>query len=325
MLGAWPPFRGGPLSTAAGELGRLDADAAIAGDKAPAVVEPKRARGGIVPYLLVSPLALVFLLFFVVPMGLVAVVSFFEYEAYDMLIPAFSLQNYVDVFTERVTWDTYLSTAKFCLIVWAITAVLGFALAYFLAFYVPSLTWQISLFLLCTIPFWTSNVIRMISWIPLLGRNGLVNSALLSLGLVAEPQEWLLYSDFSVIVGFVHIYTLFMLVPIFNSMVRIDKTLIEAAADNGASEWQTIRHVILPLCKPGIAIGSIFVITIVMGDFVTVNVLGGGKVASVGKSIYVELGYLQFPPAAANAMVLLAIVVLMIVGLTRIVDIRKEL
>jgi putative spermidine/putrescine transport system permease protein len=253
------------------------------------------------------------------------VVSFFDYEAYDMLIPTFTLQNYIDVFSEQVTWDTYLSTLKFCLIVWAITLTLGFAIAYFLAFYVRSLTWQMTLFLLCTIPFWTSNVIRMISWIPLLGRNGVVNSALVSLGVVDQPQEWLLYSDFSVIVGFVHLYTLFMIVPVFNSMVRIDKSLIEAATDAGATEWQTIRFVILPLVKPGIVIGSIFVITIVMGDFVTVNVLGGGKVASIGKSIATELSYLQFPPAAANAMVLLLTVILMIVALGKIVDVRREL
>ena len=280
--------------------------------EAPPAASPKRKAGGggLAPYLLVAPMALVFLLFFVVPILLVMAVSFFDYEAYDMLIPAFSLQNYVDVFSEQVTWDTYLSTLKFCLIVWLITLVLGFAIAYFLAFYVRSLSWQMTLFLLCTIPFWTSNVIRMISWIPLLGRNGVINSALLSLGIVDQPQEWLLYSDFSVILGFIHLYTLFMIVPIFNSMVRIDKSLIEAATDAGATEWQTIRHVILPLVKPGIVIGSIFVITIVMGDFVTVNVLGGGKVASIGKSIATELNYLQFPPAAANAMVLLLTVIL---------------
>ena len=295
--------------------------------EAPPAASPKRKAGGggLAPCLLVAPMALVFLLFFVVPILLVMAVSFFDYEAYDMLIPAFSLQNYVDVFSEQVTWDTYLSTLKFCLIVWLITLVLGFAIAYFLAFYVRSLSWQMTLFLLCTIPFWTSNVIRMISWIPLLGRNGVINSALLSLGIVDQPQEWLLYSDFSVILGFIHLYTLFMIVPIFNSMVRIDKSLIEAATDAGATEWQTIRHVILPLVKPGIVIGSIFVITIVMGDFVTVNVLGGGKVASIGKSIATELSYLQFPPAAANAMVLLLTVILMIVALGRIVDVRREL
>ena len=280
---------------------------------------------GLVPYLQVAPLALAFLVFFVVPMILVVVVSFFDYQSYDILIPDFTFQNYIDVFSEQTTWVTYLNTLKFCVAVWLITFALGFAIAYFLAFYVGSLTTQMTLFLLCTIPFWTSNVIRMISWIPLLGRNGVVNSTLLSLGVVDQPQEWLLYSDFSVVLGFVHLYTLFMLVPIFNSMVRIDRSLIEAAIDGGASEWQTIRHVILPLVKPGIVIGSIFVITIVMGDFVTVNVLGGGKVASVGKAIATELSYLQFPPAAANAMVLLLIVIMMIVALGRIVDVRREL
>jgi putative spermidine/putrescine transport system permease protein len=280
---------------------------------------------GLATYLQVAPLTLVFLTFFIVPIALVVVVSFFNYEAYDMLIPAFTFENYEYVFDSSITWQTYRTTLKFCIIVWLITLTLGFLVAYFLAFYVRTLPMQIALFLLCTIPFWTSNVIRMISWIPLLGRNGLVNSALIDLGIVNEPQEWLLYSEFSVILGFVHLYTLFMIVPIFNSMMRIDKSLIEAAADAGATEWQIIRHVILPLCKPGIAIGSIFVITIVMGDFVTVNVLGGGKVASIGKSIATELSYLQFPPAAANAIVLLVIVILMIVALTRIVDIRKEL
>ncbi|MFL5332560.1 MAG: ABC transporter permease [Geminicoccaceae bacterium] len=293
--------------------------------KPAAPVAAKAPGEGLAPYLLATPLALVFLLFFLLPMILVMAVSFFDYEAYDMLIPAFSLQNYIDVFSEQVTWDTYLSTVKFCVVVWAITLVLGFAIAYFQAFYISTLTAQMTLFLLCTIPFWTSNVIRMISWIPLLGRNGVVNSALLSLGLVEQPQEWLLYSDFSVILGFVHLFTVFMIVPIFNSMVRIDRSLIEAATDAGATEWQTIRYVILPLVKPGIVIGSIFVITIVMGDFVTVNVLGGGKVASIGKSIATELSYLQFPPAAANAMVLLLTVILMIVALGKLVDVRREL
>ena len=89
--------------------------------------------------------------------------------------------------------------------------------------------------------------------------------------------------------------------------------------------WQTTWNVIVPLCKPGIAIGSIFVVAMVMGDFVTVNVLGGGQVASVGKAIAAELSYLQFPPAAANSMVLLGVVILLIMLLMRFADIRKEL
>jgi putative spermidine/putrescine transport system permease protein len=281
-----------------------------------------------------APFAAVFLLFFLVPLALIAMVSFWNFNEYE-LIPGFTLRNYLTVFegcgalNERgdfcVTIATYLSTLKFCLLVWAITLVLGFAVAYFLAFHVRSPGMQTALFVLCTVPFWTSNVIRMISWVPLLGRNGLVNQGLMGIGLVDQPVEWLLFSDFSVVLAFVHLYTMFMIVPIFNSMMRIDRSLLEAASDIGASGWQTLWNVVVPLCKTGILIGSIFVVTLVMGDFVTIGVMGGQQIASVGKIIQVQTSYLQFPLAAANAVILLAVVLMIIWGLTRLVDIRREL
>jgi putative spermidine/putrescine transport system permease protein len=259
-------------------------------------------------------------------------VSFWDYNEYQIL-PAFTARSYVEIFEGCidklpelcVTFKTYLSTLRFCLVVWSLTLVIGFFIAYFLAFHVRTTTGQITLFLICTIPFWTSNIIRTISWIPLLGRNGLVNSTLIRIGAIHEPIEWLIYSDFSVVLSLVHLYTLFMIVPIFNSMMRIDRALIEAAYDAGASGWQTLRNVVIPLSKPGIVIGSIFVITIVMGDFVTVGVMGGQQIASVGKVINTEMTALQFPPAAANSVILLIAVLVIIFGLTRLVDIRKEL
>lgn len=286
------------------------------------------------PWWQAAPFAGVFALFFVVPLALVLMVSFWDFNEYE-LIPAVTLRNYVAIFegcgrlTDGgdlcVTLSTYLSTLKFCLLVWGSTLVLGFAVAYFLAFHVRSTAWQTALFVLCTVPFWTSNVIRMISWMPLLGRNGLVNQALVGSGLVQQPVEWLLYSDFSVVLAFVHLYTMFMIVPIFNSMMRIDRSLLEAADDAGASAWQTLWNVIMPLTRTGILIGSIFVVTIVMGDFVTIGVMGGQQIASVGKIIQVQTSYLQFPQAAANAVILLAVVLMIIWSLTRLVDIRKEL
>ncbi len=289
-------------------------------------------KGSIVPYWQAAPLALVFVLFFVIPLVLTFIVSFWDYNEYE-IIPDFTLRNYREIFEGCVsslpdlclTFKTYLSTLKFGVLVWFFTLVIGFTIAYFLAFHVQTLTMQVVLFLICTIPFWTSNVIRMISWIPLLGRNGLVNDALLLTGVVDERQDWLLFSSFSVVLAFVHLYTLFMIVPIFNSMMRIDRSLIEAATDAGASARQILTDVVIPLCKPGIAIGSIFVITIVMGDFITIGVMGGQQIASIGKIIQVEMSYLQFPAAAANAVILLAVVLMIIVGLTRVIDIRKEL
>jgi putative spermidine/putrescine transport system permease protein len=165
----------------------------------------------------------------------------------------------------------------------------------------------------------------MISWIPFLGRNGLANSTLMSLGLIQQPLEFLLYSNFSVVLVYVHLYTLFMVVPIFNSMMRIDRSLLEAARDAGASGWQTLLNVILPLCKPGIAIGSIFIVTIVMGDFVTVRMMSGGLSASVALMMANAMSLLQYPAAAANAVVLLLVVLLIVAAMMRMVDIRKEL
>ncbi len=281
-----------------------------------------------------TPYSLVFLLFFLIPLGLIFMVSFWEFNEYEM-IPAFTWHSYFSIFEGCsslndygdvcVTLKTYWSTISISLMVWAITLLLGFTVAYFLAFCVRTSSMQTMLFVLCTVPFWTSNVIRMISWIPLLGRNGLVNQTLVGAGLVQQPVEWLLFYEFSVVLAFVHLYTMFMIVPIFNSMMRIDRSLIEASTDAGASAWQTLWNVIIPLSRTGIIIGSIFVITIVMGDFVTIGVMGGQQIASVGKIIQVQTSFLQFPLAAANAVILLLVVLMIIWGLTRMVDIRKEL
>ena len=135
------------------------------------------------PYVQAAPLAAILAAFLLLPLLAIVVVSFWDYDSVRV-IPAFTLDNYRDVLGSAVTWRTYANTLKYAALVWAITAPLGFAVAGFLAFQVRSPAWQTALFLLCTVPFLTSNIIRMISWIPVLGRNGLINSALVGIGLV---------------------------------------------------------------------------------------------------------------------------------------------
>ncbi|HEY1433383.1 MAG TPA: ABC transporter permease [Stellaceae bacterium] len=277
-----------------------------------------------VPYLQVAPLAVVFLIFLVVPMMMVLFVSFFDFNMTG-LVPIVTLGNYIDLLTSRSTFALYWQTLKFALIVWAITLVLGFTVAYFLAFHVRNTLVAIGLLLLCTVPFWTSNIIRMISWIPLLGKYGVLNRTLLAIGIVDEPVEWLLFSDFAVVVAYVHLFTLFMIVPIFNSMARIDRSLIEAAADAGAGRFRVMTEVVIPLCKTGIALGSIFVITLVMGDFFVVKIMSGGRSASVVMGVFEDVNLLFYPSAAASAVVLLIIVTLIVSFILRLVDVRKEL
>jgi putative spermidine/putrescine transport system permease protein len=277
-----------------------------------------------VSYLQVAPLAVVFLFFLVVPMMMVLVASFLDFNMTGF-VPTLTLGNYIDLLTSRNTFALYLQTLKYALIVWAITLGLGFTVAYFLAFHIRNTLVAIGLLLLCTVPFWTSNIIRMISWIPLLGKYGVFNRTLLALGIVDKPVEWLLFSDFAVVVAYVHLFTLFMIVPIFNSMARIDRSLIEAAVDAGAGRLQVMTKVVIPLSKTGIALGSIFVIALVMGDFFVVKIMSGGRSASVVTAVFEDVNLLFYPPAAASAVVLLIIVTLIVSFILRLVDVRKEL
>ena len=283
-----------------------------------------RANNTMIGWLQAAPLAIILGGFLVIPIIMIVVVSFWGATEWS-IYPAFQFDNYEFLFSSWVTYSVFLKTFKYALVTWALTLLIGFTVAYFLAFHVRKLPWQIALFLLCTVPFWTSNIIRMISWIPFLGRNGIANQTLLSWGIVDEPLEWLLFSDFSVILAFVHLYTLFMVVPIFNSMMRIDRSLLEAATDGGANGLQTLWNVVIPLCKPGIMIGTIFVVTLVMGDFITVRFMSGSQSANVGRLISNDIGLLLYPSACETAVVLLCTVLIIIAIFLRLVDIRKEL
>jgi putative spermidine/putrescine transport system permease protein len=280
--------------------------------------------GAIVSWLQAAPLALVLLLMFVAPLAFVVVVSFFDYGRVD-IYPAFMLDNYVEIFTSEVTGRLYLQTLEYAALVEAITLVIGFFVAYYLTFHVRTLQWRIALLLTCSIPFFTSNMIRMISWIPFLGREGILNDAVMATHLVSKPLDFLLFSDFAVVVAYVHIFTLMMVAPIVNSMAKIDRSLIAAARDAGATEWQIVRDIVIPLSKTGIALGSVLVLTQVMGDYFIVHVLSGGKSAGVVSGISTQLNAFEYPPAAASSVILLIVVIALVVGIFSLVDVRKEL
>src|SRR3981081_4337064 len=209
--------------------------------------------GALVSWLQAAPLAIVLLCMFVAPLVFVVVVSFFDYDRLE-IFPAFIFDNYVDIFTSEITVRLYLKTLEYAALVEAITVVIGFLVAYFLTFHVRTLHWRVGLLVACTIPFFTSNMIRMISWIPFLGREGILNSSVLATHLVKQPLDFLLFSDFAVIFAYVHILTMMMVAPIVNSMAKIDHGLIAAARDAGASETQIMRDIVIPMSKTGITL-----------------------------------------------------------------------
>jgi putative spermidine/putrescine transport system permease protein len=289
---------------------------------------PPRPRRRLPPWAIswiqVSPLALILFVLFAAPTGLFAVVSFFDYDRVG-IYPAFLLDNYKDLFTTPATWRIYVSSLRFAVIVWAITLFLGFNIAQFLVFHVRTARIRILLFMLCAIPFWTSAIIRTIAWIPFLGRNGAFNTMLMELHLASHPLDFLLFSDFSVILTYVHLYTLLMIGPIANSLSKIDPALLEAARDSGASRFQILRWIVIPLARTGIALGSILVFTQVMGDYFVVKRMSGGQSASIVSALSTEIQAMQYPPASANAVVLVVFVAILVGLMMRVVDVRKEL
>jgi putative spermidine/putrescine transport system permease protein len=277
-----------------------------------------------ISWLQVSPLALILILLFALPTVLFLIVSFYDYDRTG-IYPDFIMDNYHELLTTPATWRVYVSSLRFAVIVWSITLFLGFNISYFLIFHVRSPMIRTVLFLLCAIPFWTSGIIRTIAWIPFLGRNGAFNQMLMGLGITDHPLDFLLFSDFSVIVTYVHLFTLLMIGPIANSLSKIDRALIEAAVDAGASRWGVMINVVIPLSKTGIVLGSILVFTQVMGDYFVVRQMSGGQSASIVSMLATQIQAMQYPPASANAMVLVVFVAFLVAMMMRVVDVRKEL
>lgn len=264
------------------------------------------------------------LFFLVAPFGFVLAVSVFHYDHFAV-IPDFTLENDASVLSSHLTLSLYLTMLRLASVTWLCTLLIAFPVAYFLVFEVRNRLIAIGLFLVCTVPFWTSTVIRMISWLPLLGCQRVINQALLATGMITRPLPFLLFSDVSAVVSYIHPFTIFMMVPLFNAMSRIDRSLFEAARDAGAGRLATLRLVLLPLCRSGIVLGSLFVVTLVMGAFYVVKVMSGGSDASVVSAMYDDISTLLFPHAAARAIVLVAILTAVVTGILRLVDVRREL
>ena len=236
-----------------------------------------------------------------------------------------TLDNYDFLLRSNVYWNQLWESFWHSLVIVALSLILGFPVAYFLAICVTSLRMQIALFIVALAPFWTSYLIRAVAWIPMMGREGALNTALQKLGLISEPLDILLFSDFAVTLAMLQLYILFMVAPLFFMLAQIDQSSLEAARDLGANSFKTFREVILPQAMPGVVIGSIFVFILTMGEFATVRIIGGGQVSSVGTIVQTQVGSIQFPQAAASAVFLVLAMFLGVFVLLRFSNLREDL
>ena len=272
-----------------------------------------------------APGTLWLLFYLVAPLVMIVLVSFWT-QTVSGFDQVWTLENYDRLFGENIYWTQLRQSFFNSLIVVGATLVLGFPIAYFLAFKVASLRNQIALFIVALAPFWTSYIIRAIAYQhPLMGRNGAVNTLLEKLGLIDEPLSILSFSNFSVVLFMIQLYVLFMIAPIFFMLGQVDRSSLEAARDLGASWFKSFREVILPQSAPGIVIGSIFVFVLTLGEYGSVRIVGGNAIASVGTIVQNQFFAVQYPTAAASAIFLVLATLVGVFVLLRFSNLREEL
>ena len=226
-------------------------------------------------WMLLAPGVIWMTLCLVLPMLMMIYVSFWTQTTFS-INSTLTLDNWAAFFSTPTYLDSLLTTVRLWFITLALIFVIGYPVAVYIGLFVRDKTVQTSLLVLCVVPFWTSFLIRVLAWRPMLGTDGAVNIILLKLGLIHQPIEALLFTQYSVIIGMVQIYVVFMVGPVAFMVSRIDRSLIEAARDLGAGTARIFFTVILPLSLPGIVVGSIFVSVMVLGEFATpVRTVGG--------------------------------------------------
>lgn len=274
--------------------------------------------------LLAAPGALWMTAFLVIPIAMMVYVSFWTQTTFT-IEPVLTLRNWAGFFGTSTYLSALWTTVRIWLIVLGTTLVLGYPVALYIGLFVRNRTVQTILLVVCVVPFWTSFLIRVLAWRPMLGTEGAVNILLMRLGVTSEPVAGLLFTELSVIIGMTQIYVVFMVGPIAFMLSRIEPSLIEAARDLGAGTGRIFRTVILPLSLPGVIVGAIFVSVMVLGEFATAAALSGRKVNLLGNIIVTQVGSLKWAFAAVVGVILTVVMGVVIAGLLRIVDLRKEL
>lgn len=303
------------------EAAASPAQAGLAGQSPAAVRAAKERRRSL---WLLSPGVAWMVLFLALPMAMVIYVSFWTQTTFAVE-PQLTTASWERFLTTPTYLDAIFTTVRIWLIVLTATVLVGYPVALYIGLFVRSKTVQTALLVACVIPFWTSFLIRVIAWRPMLGTEGAINLFLLKLGVIDQPLTFLLFSEFSVVVGMTQIYVVFMVGPITFMLGRIDPSVIEAARDLGASFGTIFRKIILPLSLPGVIVGAIFVSVMVLGEFATAASLSGRKVNLLGNIIVSQVGSLKWAFAAVAGVVLTLIITAVISLALRVVDLRKEM
>jgi putative spermidine/putrescine transport system permease protein len=287
------------------------------------IVKALRGKPALTTGLLLLPGTLWMLLF--VGTALVSIVVFsFWTSGFTGLRPEYTLANYQSLLRPGSSfWSISFWTLQVVVMLLIGVVVLAYPVAYALWRVIKSPYWKSALLLLFIVPFWTSYLTRTITWLPMFGRQGVVNQILVGTGLTQEPLEFLLYSELSMMVALWFLFIVFMVGPLYFSMERIDEDIMSAAAVYGANPWRTFFQVVVPLTLPGLTAGSLFVVVLGLAEFFTERAIGGAQSPMLAGLIQRQIDVFQFAGAAAVAVSLIVITLIAVSILLRFFDIRR--
>ena len=274
-------------------------------------------------YMLLIPGLVLSIIFLVLPLAIMVVVSFYTTAPSSTgYLPIFTVENYLAFFTSPQTGTLVLNTFSLSFIAAIIAFIFGFPLAYFLTFHIKSPSFKNYVITLLIVPFLIDWSIRTVAWIAILGKGGIVNFTLMSLGVIKEPLEALLFSRNTLYIIWLQTYVVFMEFPIYLAMNRIDPDLINAAKVLKAPPRHVLYDIVFKLSLPGIMAGFIFVFVSTLGDFITPNLWAGG-VQTLGFSISRYAGNFLWPYASVLSTMLLIISLVILYVAFKVVDIKK--
>jgi putative spermidine/putrescine transport system permease protein len=274
-----------------------------------------RRRRWLVGAFVLTPPLLWMVALYLAPLVYLLLNSFWQFNTVTYQISqVWSLDNYHRIFSDPLWLNVLRRTVIMAALVTLTAIALGLPLAYFLVRYTTR--WRNVLYLAVLIPLWSSYLVRVFAWKTILGDQGVLNSFLMSVHIVSQPVDALLYSNNAIFITFVYVWLPYMVLPIYAAIERVPPSLIEASGDLGARGWQTMLHVVWPLAFPGVLAGSIFVFSLTMGDFITPLLMGNGD-QYIGNVIADQFGVTSDYPFGAALSVLPLIVLMVFLTISR--------
>lgn len=256
----------------------------------------------------VAPALVWTIAFFVVPFSAMVLLSLAHLEGRE-IVQAYDLGNYIKIFTDPSLLKGIIVSLEITLTVTMISVLLAWPLAWIIATQVPKRYQRLAI-MLAVLPFWTSYVVRSYAWALVLGQNGVLMESLMWIGLLDAPVP-IMATRMATIIGFVHFFVMLLTLTIYANLIQLSPNYARAASDLGASGWQTLRLVILPLTLPGIMTGAFLTFVLCIGDYITPQILGGNNELSMPQLIMLQLGRRgDFPMASALSVVLMLLVTL---------------